>query len=243
MPGTTQHSTSVPATAQTLRYHLTLESRNSKVGPIPVSTSTAATCPDACPLKGAGCYAEGGPVAIHWRAVTQGVRGVDWDDFVGQIAALPDGQLWRHNQAGDLPGISDAIDSKMLGELVVANAGKRGWTYTHKPMDIAANRAAVRQANAWEFTVNLSANTLAEADELHALNIGPVVVIQDVAEGTRADTVTPAGHRVATCPATYRDDVTCASCQLCQRQNRKVIVGFPGHGMRTKAARAIARGI
>jgi len=53
---------------------------------------------------------------------------------------------------------------------------------------------------------------------------------------------TPAGRKVATCPATYRDDVTCASCQLCQRKDRKVIVGFPAHGMRKKAASAIARG-
>ena len=238
----TAHYKSVPAAAQS-RYHLTIESRNSKVGPIPVSTSTAATCPDACPLKGAGCYAEGGPVALHWRKVTEGVRGTDWNTFVAQIAALPEGQLWRHNQAGDLPGENNAIDSKMLGELVNANKGKRGWTYTHKSVVDAANRDAIRDANANGFTINLSGNNLAHADELAALNIGPVVVIQDVAEGTRADTTTPAGHRVATCPATYRDDVTCASCQLCQRKNRKVIVGFPGHGMRTRAARAIARGI
>jgi hypothetical protein len=36
---------------------------------------------------------------------------------------------------------------------------------------------------------------------------------------------------VVICPATQRDDVSCASCQLCQRQ-RTAIVGFPAHGSR-----------
>ena len=32
-------------------------------------------------------------------------------------------------------------------------------------------------------------------------------------------------------PATQRDDVSCATCQLCQRP-RDTIVGFPAHGSR-----------
>ncbi len=224
--------------------HLVLKSRNAKVGPIPVSTTSAATCPDACPLKAAGCYADGGPLAMHWRAVTEGKRGVEWPVFTAAIAALPEGQLWRHNQAGDLPGHGDRIDVAQLEGLVTANTGRRGFTYTHKPVtgDNRVNRVMIAAANMHGFTVNLSANTLADADTLAALNIGPVVVVQDVAEGERHDTVTPEGRAVKTCPATYRDDVTCLSCQLCQRRDRKVIVGFPAHGMRKKAAATVARG-
>lgn len=227
-----------------MQVHLTLKSANRKVGPIPVSTTSAASCPDACPLKAAGCYAKGGPLAMHWRKVTDGAAGTDWGTFVGAIAALPAGTFWRHNQAGDLPGHGDRIDATALHMLVEANAGKRGFTYTHKPMDNAnpLNRYAVAQANANGFTVNLSADTLADADRLAALNIGPVVVIQDATEGERHDTVTAGGRKVVTCPATYRDDVTCASCQLCQRRDRKVIVGFPAHGVQKKKAAAIARG-
>ena len=95
-------------------------------------------------------------------------------------------------------------------------------------------------ANAGGFTVNLSANTLAHADELAALAIGPVAVVLDATEGERADAVTPAGRKVVTCPATYRDNVTCASCKLCAVADRKVIVGFPAHGFRAKKARAVA---
>ena len=227
------------------RVALTLKSANSKVGPIPVSTTSAATCPDACPLKGAGCYAEGGPVSMVWRGVTEGRAGMDWQAFVDMIRALPTGQLWRHNQAGDLPGAADAIDATALQALVEANVGKRGFTYTHKPVSgddgiAPLNREAVAGANASGFTVNLSANTLAHADELAALAIGPVAVVLDATEGERADAVTPAGRKVVTCPATYRDNVTCASCKLCAVADRKVIVGFPAHGFRAKKARAVA---
>jgi hypothetical protein len=224
--------------------HLTMSSRNRKVGPIPVSTTTAATCPDACPLKAAGCYAKGGPLAMHWRKVTEGKVGMAWQAFVDAIAALPEGTFWRHNQAGDLPGHGDMIDHGALSALVSANRFRRGFTYTHKPMTGPhgfANRAAVDLANREGFTVNLSANTLAEADTLSDLAIAPVVVVLDAPEGERHTVTTPAGRKVETCPATYRDDVTCASCKLCERRDRKVIVGFPAHGSQRKAAATIAR--
>lgn len=228
-------------------YSITIKSRNSKVGPIPASTTSAATCPDACPLKKSGCYADGGPLAIHWRAVTNGTRGTGIDEFAESVAALPEGQLWRHNQAGDLPGIGDSIDGADLNKIVTANTGRRGFTYTHKPVlgDSAtarANAAAVDAANRNGFTINLSANTLAEADTLAALSIAPVVVVLDAVEGIRADTTTPDKRRVVTCPATYRDDVSCATCKLCAVRDRTTIVGFPAHGAGKKKAAAIARG-
>ena len=59
---------------------------------------------------------------------------MDWQSFLSAIYSLPVGQLWRHNQAGDLPGIGNKIDVKQLGQLVKASEGKRGFTYTHKPL-------------------------------------------------------------------------------------------------------------
>ena len=221
-------------------YHFTRKSQNAKTGPIPTTVTSATTCPDACPLKAKGCYAKGGPLAIHWRAVTEGKRGGSLEALCDSIAALPEGTLWRHNVAGDLPGQGDAIDKADMLALIEANIGKRGFTYTHKPSH-AANADLIRFANQKGFTVNLSANTLAHAERLVALGIDPVGVVQDAVEGARADTVTPEGHKVATCPATYREDVTCATCGLCAARDRKVIVGFPAHGAAKRAAAAIAR--
>jgi hypothetical protein len=170
------------------------------------------------------CYAASGPLALHWAKVTAGARGTDWPTFTQSIANLPEGQLWRHNQAGDLPR-----DPVLIGQLVHANAGRRGFTYTHHRD--AETLGWVRHANAWGFTVNLSANDLQDADMLAEKQCGPVVVV--LPSTATANTKTPAGRPVVVCPATQRDNVSCATCQLCARQ-RDVIVGFPGHGTRKR---------
>ena len=226
-------------------FHLTLKSTNQKTGPIPVSTTAADTCPSACPfnhMNDGGCYAASGPLALFWRKVSEGKAGGNYDTFLAQIAALPAGQLWRHNQAGDLPGDGDAIDAAAVAQLVEANAGKNGFTYSHKPAT-PENLAAIRAANAGGFTINLSANNLVHADELAAHDAGPVVVVLPGDVHGNVKLSTPAGRAVAVCPATYQKERDCATCGLCQKQNRKVIIGFPAHGASKRRADAIARGI
>lgn len=236
---------------KTLAMLFTLESRNTKTGPIPVSTTSNNTCPDACPLRGNGCYAEYGPLGHIWRALSRTkpgkqfkrgrgvVQTLTWPQFLDSVRQLPKGTFWRHNQAGDLPGHGNYIDETAMLELIEANKGRRGFTYTHKPLT-PANREIIRLANLRGFTVNLSANNLAHADTLADAGVGPVVtVLPDTVHGN-AHLRTPQGRTVAVCPATYRDDVSCASCQLCQRQNRTCIVGFPAHGVSKRRASTIA---
>lgn len=222
--------------------HLTLSSSNIKTGPIPVTTSGRSTCPDACPLKkangGKGCYGEGGPLSWHWSAVDRADRGTTFDGLCEKIAALPTGQIWRHNQVGDLPGDNNTVNGALLGKLARANRGRRGFTYTHKPVldeqsgPVASNRRAIAAANREGFVVNLSANGLSHADKLAALNIGPVVTI--LPQGIEDNTQTPQGRRVVVCPAQKRDEVTCSTCRLCSRGDRSVIVGFIPHGASKK---------
>lgn len=209
-----------------MQVHLTLKSANVKTGPIPVSTTERDSCPSDCSMRGE-CYAASGPLALHWAAVSMKTRGTSWEEFCSTIARLPDNQIWRHNQAGDLPQQNGTIDAVKLGQLVAANAGKRGFTYSHHRD--AASIDWIRHANAWGFTVNLSANDLNDADYLAEQNAGPVVVVLPSTQNE--NTKTPAGRAVVVCPATQRDDVSCATCQLCQRQ-RTAIVGFPAHGSR-----------
>ncbi len=220
-------------------YHLQLASTNQKAGPIPVSTSTRLTCAASCAYaNGNGCYAEGYPLKGRWDEVSDGRRGTGWPTFVGQVSELPLGVLWRHNQAGDLPGNGDTIDAGMLADLVEANRGKRGFTYTHKPAE-GANLVAIAEANANGFTINLSANTLAHADTLAATGL-PVAVVLPADVHGNVSLATPEGRKVVVCPATYRDDVSCATCGLCQVRDRKVIVGFPAHGNAKRRASSVA---
>jgi hypothetical protein len=212
---------------------------NKKTGPIPVSTSSAKTCPASCPFnKGNGCYAETGPLAIHWRKVTEGKRGVAWSIFLSQIESLPIDQLWRHNQAGDLPNQNERIDSQMLRDLVKANQNKKGFTYTHIPPSKGNNRRLIKFSNENGFTINLSANNPAHADRLKKSGVGPVVtVLPHTVDGSVTPTLlTPKGNKIVVCPATYRENVTCKTCQLCQKVKRSCIVGFPSHGTKKKVA-------
>lgn len=214
--------------------HLTPVSSNVKTGPIPVSTSGRQTCSLTCPFIKNGCYAENYGLNFLWNKVTAGTSGTDWETFCTAISALPDGQLWRHNQAGDLPGNGREIDGQALGQLVEANIGRRGFTYTHYEPSIANNAQYIKGCNDFGFTVNLSANTLEHADKLYSLNIGPVAVVLESSQTSNCET--PQGRKVVICPAISRDDTTCATCGLCAISDRKVIIGFPAHGTGAKKA-------
>jgi hypothetical protein len=218
-----------------MNVHLTLKSSNAKTGPIPVSTSAATTCPEACPFKKSGCYADSGPLAIHWSKVTSGKRGIDWLSFIKQVRSFPAGQLWRHNQAGDLPGVGDKVDAKALRELVDANDGKRGFTYTHKPLSIG-NLSAIRSANKRGFVVNLSANSVPHADRLAKTGL-PVAAV--VPQDSPDRFTTPGGNRVVICPAQRVDGLSCDKCRLCAKGNRGFIVGFKPHGTGAKRVQSI----
>lgn len=208
-----------------LRVVLVASSKNRKTGPIPVSTSSSETCPSSCSFYGQGCYAEYHQTKIHWSKVPE--RGVSWDAFCQAIRELPVGQLWRHNEAGDLPGVGKRIAPELLMRLVAANVGRRGFTFTHKPMKSAQHRELVASANRCGFTINLSADSLREADQLAALEIAPVAVV--VPKDAPIRLKTPAGRRVVICPA-ETSGLTCEQCKLCAQPNRKAIIGFRAHG-------------
>lgn len=213
-------------------------SGNRKTGGIPVSTTSASTCPDSCPLKNKGCYAQLRPLSLHWRNVTEGRWGLEFGEFLRKIEELPEGTLWRHAQAGDLPGKGDRLDVMKLRRLSQANIGKKGYTYTHKPLRREIERKAVKEACEQGFTINLSADTLKEADELLALGIAPVVSL--VPLGSKSVLRTPGGALVKLCRHQI-SGIRCSDCRACAKP-RKWIVGFLPHGGRKAKADLVARG-
>jgi hypothetical protein len=116
------------------------------------------------------------------------------------------------------------------------------------------NRRLIAAAIKAGFMINLSADNPAHADALAELGIAPVVTVLARAYARRAvrhrfkrqrdqwaETIaewrdrtaslprfTPAGTRIAICPATYTD-ATCKSCGACARL-RDAVIGFPAHG-------------
>jgi hypothetical protein len=201
---------------------------NSKTG-IPTTTSSEDTCPTTCPLYKNGCYASYSFLGNYWKKL--GLGGVknsgDFSWLLAKIKALPVGTLWRHNQAGDLPHSGGIIDADKLAKLTKANDKKLGFTYTHHLPELGNNAQVIKFANLFEFTVNLSANNLEQADHYVNLGIAPVVTLLPI--GTEKVSYTPAGNRVVKCPAEYQD-ITCGDCKLCQRSDRDYIIGFTAHG-------------
>jgi hypothetical protein len=116
------------------------------------------------------------------------------------------------------------------------------------------NRRLIAAAVTAGLTINLSADNPAHADLLAELGIAPVVTVLARAYARLAvrhrfkrrrdewaETVsewrdrtaslpryTPAGRRIAICPATY-SDATCKTCGACARV-RDAVIGFPAHG-------------
>jgi len=223
-----------------MNYHLTLKSANSKTGPMAVSTTAKASCPDKCPLKKAGCFADGGPLQLHWEQVSQGNRGMSFDAFLLQLTALKKGAEYRHNQAGDLPpkeDEQDTIDAVKLAALaaVIRRRRIKGFTYTHYPViDNEVNQLAIKAANDNGFTINLSANNIFEVDTLLALNIAPVAVIMPL--NAPKVSFTNQGNKIVICPAQTNKKTACIDCMLCAKSDRSFSIGFYPHGSSAKKA-------
>ena len=216
---------------------LTAISSNRKTGAIPTTTSEKATCPDSCPFKAKGCYAKGGPQNLHWQKVTEKKRGTHWDSFVGKIHKLPYGQLWRHNVSGDLPHSDGLIQSKLVNQLVRANKGRKGFTYTHHQLN-DHNLQVLKNANQNGFTINISTESIEVADSVMTkLGLPAVAVVPS--SHTERFYRTQSGRKVITCPATIHDNVTCATCQLCSKADRNFIIAFPAHGNAKKTVNRI----
>lgn len=169
---------------------------------------------------------------LHWERLNQ--NGATFDEFITDIEKLPKRALWRYGAAGDLPGRSDHVDPEQLNRLAQANKGKSGFAYTHKPpteMNLKAIRKAVRDG----FTINLSADSLEDADRLAETGLPTVTLLPS---GHPVVSYTPAGRKVVVCPEETKG-ITCAKCAICAEPNRSYIVGFRAHGARKKTAEGV----
>lgn len=223
------------------RFHITRVSGNAKTGPIPVTTTSENSCPTTCPLFNSGCYAKAGPLALHWRKVSDAneKRSLSEDEFFKALDELPKGQLWRHNQAGDLPHVDGEIKPDFVRKLAKANKQKKGFTYTHHVMT-PHNMTMVRKLNEKGFTVNHSADNVSNAVTAYkALSGIPVVTLLPL-DAPNVQTVR--GVKVVACPAEKSKKVNCANCGLCAESNRSYVIGFRVHGTQKKSANIIAKG-
>lgn len=185
-----------------------------------------ATCPASCPLLGAGCYAQGGNVAMHARRgsydATDGARFVAW------VADLPHGAVVRLHVSGDvmMPGDDGAtvVDAAYLDDVIRAAGARPDVTmygYTHAWRDIDRARFAM-PAN---LTINASCDTPDDVADARAAGwMTTTVVPSDTTARRTGDTVV--------CPE-QTSGIPCVECKLCMRA-RPVTVAFRAHGSGTR---------
>jgi len=210
-------------------------SGNRKLGDLPVTMTTGDTCPRACPWFGCGCYAECTYVALHWGRLQKGLRGLRWKAFCQEVANLPAGTAWRHNDAGDLPGKGERLNVGKLYRLIESNRGRRGFSYTHKQLLRRKERDAVRFANENGFTINLSADSPDEADALLSLGIAPVVLTWPVLLPR-----TPNGAAVRLCRH-QESGVTCDKCLSCIHAERTHVIQILPHSLRGRQVAQLSK--
>lgn len=222
-------------------YHLTKKSSNKKTGPIAVSTTSKDSCPSDCPLRGNGCYADSGPLRLHWDAVSEGPwrdkpRGTDIESFLADIGTLPEGSCFRHNQAGDLMHQNGIINRHVLWQLasVCGERKLNAWTYTHHNLDVSDNRISVFNANKLGLTINVSAHSQQHAAQHHKSGIPAVCIVPKGETRTHWEYD---GVKFLVCPA-QTSDKTCAECKLCAIKDRACIIAFKAHGTQAKKVEA-----
>lgn len=221
------------------RVTITKVSGNTKTGPITTTRTERSSCPTTCPFYNAGCYATLGRERLQWDRLNRAETGVNWDEFVTQIRRIvPSGMLWRHNTAGDLPHNDGNIDYLQLRKLIMANKGKKGFTYSHHVLN-DHNVVALQNANRMGFTVNASCESVDDADYVMSEHQIPAVAVVHSEESRRFFT-TSSGRKVVTCPAAiHKGKVSCATCGLCQKADRDFVIAFPAHGVAKNKVNAI----
>lgn len=222
-------------------YHLTKKSSNAKTGPIAVSTTSRDSCSPSCPLFGNGCYAESGPLRLHWDKVSDGPwaekpRGNDIETFIRELKSLPEGTCFRHNQAGDLPHFNGSINAHALGLIANACAERKliAWTYTHHDTEHYGNRELIKNAPEMGMTVNASSHSQTHAAELHKQGIPSVCIVP---KNESRKTWEHEGVKFLVCPAQWSEK-NCAECKLCSVADRSCVVAFKAHGTQAKKVEA-----
>ena len=207
-------------------FSFTAVSGNKKTGTMPVTRTDKSSCPLSCGSY-AGCYAKSGPSAIHWNKLNN--EGLTIDGLVSKIDTIERGAIWRMNEAGDLPGINESIDTESMDKIIAVNSKRKlqGFTYTHKKSMQAIDY--VQSANKKGFTINVSCDTIDEVKKFHAMGL-PCVAISDTNKKVSyIDNI-----KLVQCPAEYNEKLTCKTCKMCANSVRDYVIRFTPHGTSKK---------
>ena len=213
-------------------FHFVKKSGNKKTGFMPVTYNSRLSCPDSCIFKNNGCYADNYHTRLNWDKVTSGKRGGSFKELLQNIKSLKPGTIWRACVAGDIPSNNKGeISRTYIKGITQANQGLKGYTYTHNRLDIGENISLLKTANKKGFTVNISTESEAAADNAVLNNLPAVIVVKSTEK--RRSWFTKNKNKILVCPA-QTNGVNCIDCQLCQHRPKNLIIAFLAHGNLSK---------
>ena len=217
-----------------MKFHFVPKSGNKKTGFMPVTYNSRLSCPDSCIFKNNGCYADNYHTRLNWDKVTSGERGGTFKELLNNIKALKPGTIWRACIAGDIPSNNKGVISRTyIKGITEANQGLKGYTYTHNRLDIGENISLLKTANKQGFTVNISTETEAAADNAVLNNLPAVIVVKSTEK--RRSWLTKNKNKILVCPAQDETkNVNCIDCGLCQNRPKNLIIAFLAHGNMSK---------
>lgn len=231
------------------------KSSNEKTGNIIQSYSARSTCPNRCPLKGNGCYADNYHTSRQWdrcENVADSRYVSNYKDLTLSLieAIAPRAKkgvsevLFRHNVAGDIAqensNIIDASRVNTIAEACKSAGGVigvtvRGYTYTHCSISMQ-NAKVIHEALAKNFIINYSCETVGEVMKAKELKCDSVITSIDPKK--TIEDLKAVGIKAVQCPAQTHDNVSCESCRLCSRPRVTTVV-FKIHGNCSNKARKV----
>jgi hypothetical protein len=152
----------------------------------------------------------------------------------------PSARFMRDRVVGDVMTESGTIDHDYIRTIaalaIESDLVPFGYTHAWRRFDASD----VARVAATGYVMNASCESREDVRQAVALGM-PTVIASDLVEDgetfTRPDGTT---LRVVTCPAQTREDVSCASCGLCARPERRAVVRFNIHGTaKRRAGRAV----
>ena len=195
--------------------------------------SDGGSCPRSCPLLGAGCYAEGGRVALVGARLERvaGIRAIDLarEEAAAIDAAWQGGRVprdWglRLHVSGDARTAGAARVLARAAARWISRGGSTPWSYTH------AWRAVPREV--WgQVSVLASIESASDAADARAQGYAPALIVEKFA----APSWREEGILWVACPAQTARGATCSDCRACWRadslRDRGLGIAFSAHGV------------
>lgn len=213
-----------------------LHSGNSKVGDVAATYAPIRqTCPESCPLRDNGCYAQSGNVSFSVRRLereTEGMNGdtvavLEGDEIADLARRAPLGHALRIHVSGD--ATSDFRAQQLARGAQVWKGPV--WSYTHAWRDVA-------RASWGRVSVLASCETLDDVARARGKGYAAALVVASHPADGRAYRA-PNGVKVIPCPSQTRD-VLCTECRLCWNdanlREQNACIAFAVHGATKKRA-------